>query len=132
MSGAPAPTAAEPDLADLPGLPREREAPVFRAPWEAQAFAIALSLHRAGVFTWSEWAEALGARLAAAAETDGARDGSDYYLRWLEALEDIAVAKGAADPGDLIATADAWSRAAAATPHGRPIELPDGRSRRDG
>lgn len=127
MTAAPAP-----DLGALPGLPRDGEAPVFRAPWEAQVFAMTLSLHRQGVFAWTEWAETLGARLAAAAEAGGAQDGSDYYLRWLEALEDMAIAKGAADPQDLIATADAWSSAAAATPHGQPIRLPGGRGRQDG
>ena len=104
----PAPAAggagADLDLAALPGLPLEGDAPVFRAPWEAQAFAMTLSLHRAGVFAWTEWAEALSARLAAAAEAGGAQDGTDYYLRWLEALEDIAVAKGAADADALAAT----------------------------
>ena len=33
--------------------------PVFREPWEAQAFAMALTLHQRGLFTWSEWAAAL-------------------------------------------------------------------------
>src|SRR2546426_4662669 len=32
-----------PDLAALPRLPRDAEGPVFRAPWEAQAFAMARS-----------------------------------------------------------------------------------------
>ena len=39
------------DLGALPALPRDDEGPVFNAPWEAQAFAITLSLHAAGIFT---------------------------------------------------------------------------------
>ena len=35
-------------------LPRDADGPVFRAPWEAQAFALTVRLHEAGVFTWSE------------------------------------------------------------------------------
>ncbi|MGH6819857.1 MAG: nitrile hydratase accessory protein, partial [Methylocella sp.] len=38
--------------------------PVFREPWEAQAFAMAVKLSEAGHFTWKEWAEALGAEIA--------------------------------------------------------------------
>ena len=45
----------------VPGVPRDEDGPVFREPWEARAFAMALALHEAGVFTWKEWAETLGA-----------------------------------------------------------------------
>ena len=38
----------------LPGLPRDAEGPVFREPWEAQAFAMALALHARRLFTWPE------------------------------------------------------------------------------
>ena len=40
----------------LPDLPRDADGPVFREPWEAQAFAMAVSLHERGLFTWPEWA----------------------------------------------------------------------------
>ena len=39
----------------VPGIPRDALGPVFRAPWEAQAFAMAMALHEQGLFTWSEW-----------------------------------------------------------------------------
>ena len=44
------------------GLPRDAGGPVFREPWEAQAFAMTVALYRRGLFTWPEWAETLGAR----------------------------------------------------------------------
>ena len=57
----------------VPGVPRDEDGPVFREPWEARAFAMALALHEAGVFTWKEWAETLGAQIkraqAAGADT---------------------------------------------------------------
>jgi hypothetical protein len=31
-----------------PGQPRDHEGPVFKEPWEAQAFALTLELHEAG------------------------------------------------------------------------------------
>ena len=39
--------------AAIPSIPRDDDGPVFRAPWEAHAFAMALSLHERGVFTLS-------------------------------------------------------------------------------
>ena len=37
-------------LETVPGIPCEGEAPVFAEPWQAQAFAMALSLQQRGVF----------------------------------------------------------------------------------
>ncbi len=104
----------------LPRLPRDDAGPVFAAPWQAQAFALAVKLNEAGVFTWSEWAETLGAELAAAGPSDSA---DNYYEHWLAALEKLAVTKGTMSRHDRLARRDAWDRAARATPHGEPIVL---------
>jgi nitrile hydratase accessory protein len=101
-------------------LPRDDAGPVFAAPWQAQAFALAVHLHHQGLFTWSQWAQALGAEIQA---TGGDDDGSRYYGHWVAALEKLVATHGAADAQALSARADAWRRAAAATPHGRPITL---------
>lgn len=101
-----------------PPLPLAAPERGFAAPWQAEAFALTVALHGAGVFAWSEWAAALGARLAG-----GAADGSDYYARWLEALEGLLAEKGVAAPEELAALAAAWRRAAQATHHGVPIRL---------
>ncbi len=99
------------------------EAPVFREPWEAQAFALALSLHERGVFSWSEWTAALGEEIRKA-QTDGDPDtGETYYRHWLAALEHLVAAKGLVDGETLGRTREAWQRACARTPHGVPIEL---------
>ena len=37
--------------------------PVFAEPWQASAFAMTVALNERGLFTWSEWAETLGAEL---------------------------------------------------------------------
>jgi len=114
----------EANLGALPALPRDEEGPVFKAPWEAQAFAMTLSLHTRGVFTWREWADALAAELAAAAARGEPDDGSHYYEYWLAALEKL-VARKKLIPGDeLERRVDEWDAAARATPHGKPIELP--------
>jgi nitrile hydratase accessory protein len=110
-------------LASIPSIPRDEDGPVFAAPWQAQAFAMALTLQQRGLFTWAEWAEMLGAARAHAA-TEGAPDTSEtYYQDWLATLEQMVTAKGLADAAALSRTRNAWTRAAERTPHGTPIEL---------
>jgi nitrile hydratase accessory protein len=112
-----------PKRALLPGQPQDADGPVFREAWEAQAFAMALALHERGVFTWKEWASALGEAIKAA-QADGDPDlGLTYYIHWLTALEQLVVAKGVTLPQALQDTARAWTQAARATPHGKPIVL---------
>ena len=48
---------------EVPSIPRDADGPVFREPWEAQAFAMTLALHERGLFTWPEWAAALAAEI---------------------------------------------------------------------
>ncbi len=74
----------------------------FSEPWEAQAFALAVSLSERGLFTWKDWTETV-------------RDAG--YERWLEELERLV-------PDDVLDRYQrAWAHAAARTPHGKPIEL---------
>ena len=117
------PTAARGAAAVLPGLPRDRDGPVFREPWEAQAFAMAVALHERGVFTWTEWAEVLGDEIKRAQQAGDPDTGETYYRHWLAALERIVAQKCIADPVALRRYRDAWEHAAGRTPHGTPIEL---------
>lgn len=110
-------------LATLPGMPTDRDGPVFAEPWEAHAFALAVSLHESGLFTWPEWAQALALQIAAAQATGDADLGDTYYRHWLAALEALVAAKGASSRAELDRYRDAWDRAADRTPHGQPIEL---------
>ena len=102
----------------LPGQPQLDGEPVFREPWEAHAFAMAVQLHERGLFTWPEWADTLSEEIAA-----GRGDGETYYHAWLSALERLVAEKQAAPIEAQEATREAWRRAAARTPHGQPIEL---------
>lgn len=104
-------------------IPRNDEGPVFREPWEAQAFALALSLNERGLFTWKEWAQTLGEEIKKAQAAGDPDTGETYYLHWLATLERIVAAKGLADAQILARTREAWQRACARTPHGTPIEL---------
>jgi len=97
--------------------------PVFREPWEAHAFAMTLALYQRGLFTWTEWADALAARIAAAQQAGDADLGDTYYRHWLAALEALVAAKGASNGDELERYRRAWDHAADRTPHGQPIEL---------
>ena len=109
----------------LPAIPGDAGGPVFAAPWEAQAFALAVDLHARGAFTWAEWAEALSIEIAAArARADADVEAGDrYYEHWLAALERLVTGKRLASPADLAARKAAWKAAADAAPHGEPIVL---------
>lgn len=106
----------------IPGLPNDGDTPVFREPWEARVFAMTVSAHDAGLFTWAEWTATLGAEIKSAG-SDPADTGEDYYRHWLAAFEKLLAEKGAASSGTLAELKDAWDRAAQATPHGKPIIL---------
>jgi nitrile hydratase accessory protein len=107
----------------VPGIPCDAEGPVFREPWEAQAFAMALALHARGLFTWPEWAATLGAEIKRAQAAGDPDTGETYYRHWLNALERLIAEKGIADGATLARYQTAWHRAAGRTPHGSPIEL---------
>ena len=113
-----------PDLEALPAIPRDHEGPVFRAPWEAQAFAMAVTLHERGHFGWKEWAARLADEIAAARDRGEADDGRRYYHYWLAALEKLVADKRIVPADELRSRRDAWEEAARNTPHGRPIVLP--------
>lgn len=107
----------------LPGQPQADGTPVFREPWEAHAFAMAVRLHERKVFTWPEWADALATEIARAQAAGDPDDGSSYYHHWLAALERIVDTRGVARLDEQETTREAWRRAADRTPHGSPIEL---------
>ena len=107
----------------VPGLPRDAQGPVFREPWEAQAFAMAVALKQRGLFTWSEWAAALGEEIKRAQHAGDPDTGETYYRHWLATLERLVTEKGVASDETLGRYREAWDRAADRTPHGTPIEL---------
>jgi nitrile hydratase accessory protein len=117
------PSAARRATEAVPGIPRDEGGPVFREPWEAQAFSMALALHQRGVFTWPEWAAALADEIKRAQAAGDPDTGETYYRHWLATLERLVAEKGIASTATLARYRDAWDRAADRTPHGTPIEL---------
>ena len=109
---------------DLPQLPWEADdGPVFKEPWEATAFAMAVRLSEAGKFTWSEWVDYLSAEITAAKKRGDPDLGDRYYEHWLNALEKLVIDKGLGSEAELAGLKDDWTEATVHTPHGKPIEL---------
>ena len=107
----------------MPSIPRDDDGPVFREPWEAQAFAMALTLHDRGLFTWTEWAATLADQIKRAQAAGDPDTGETYYKHWLATLERLVAEKGVATADTLHRYRNAWDHAADRTPHGQPIEL---------
>jgi nitrile hydratase accessory protein len=90
--------------------PRSNGELVFAEPWESRVFGVALSLHQAGIFEWSDFQREL---IAAIARDEASRDpepaGSggtmqpaySYYRCWLQALEALLTSLGLVDPAQL-------------------------------
>jgi nitrile hydratase accessory protein len=68
---------------------------VFRAPWEARAFAIALALCQDGKYQWEEFRRRLMSEVSAAPS-------DEYYRQFLRALEELLRDKGIVDQAELI------------------------------
>lgn len=113
-------------LAATHPIPHDAEGPIFAEPWQARAFAFTVALHENGAFAWPEWAQALGRAIKTAQAAGDADRGDTYWDHWLVALETLVAAKGLTSAQALADRAEAWDRAAHATPHGQPILL-DGR-----
>ncbi|MFV8834792.1 nitrile hydratase accessory protein [Aquisalimonas sp.] len=105
---------------------RSDEQPPFEAPWQAQAFAMTVHLNECGVFTWSEWADALATERKRSADAGIADAPDQYYLDWLRALEGLLTRRGEAAAEDLTAFREAWVAAYETTPHGHPVHLEKG------
>jgi nitrile hydratase accessory protein len=108
-------------------VPPPGDDPVFREPWEAQAFAMTVLLHQQGLFTWTEWAQALSAQIAQqqGSSVPVAAPAAEipYYQHWLAALETLVAAKGLSSNEELTRYQRAWEHAAHRTPHGMSIDL---------
>jgi nitrile hydratase accessory protein len=117
------PQAARKAADAVPGIPRDESGPVFRAPWEAHAFAMALALYEKGLFAWSEWSAMLGEEIKKAQAAGDPDTGETYYHHWLATLERMVAEKGVASAQSLTLHYRVWERATHRTPHGKPIEL---------
>lgn len=110
------------DLA-MPDVPGDEAGPTFDAPWQAQAFAIVVRLHKTGHFGWDDWVRVLSREIARSPVRAGESENDTYYRQWLDALEQIVVTRGLLAAGDTPQRAGEWRAAYINTPHGQAVEL---------
>lgn len=114
-------------LTPLPFQPHDLEGPVFKEPWEAQAFGLVIALYEKGAFTWTEWADVLSKEILEA-QSHGDQDlGDTYYQHWLKALERMVTEKNLSFTHEIDRRKEEWRQAYLNTPHGKPIELDAGK-----
>ena len=104
-------------------LEKNNEGPVFKEPWQAQAFAMAVTLSEAGLFSWQEWSSELGLSIQSRQKKGDPEDGETYYLHWLETLEKMLSRKNLIEHADLLMRISEWEEAYLKTPHGQPVQL---------
>ena len=104
-------------------LEKNHEGPVFKEPWQAQAFAMAVTLSEAGLFSWQEWSSELGASIHSRQKNGDPDDGETYYQHWLETLEKMLSRKNLIEHADLLMRISEWEEAYLKTPHGQPVQL---------
>ncbi len=117
------PAAAQRATDAVPSIPRDTEGPVFREPWEAQAFAMALALHERGLFTWPEWAATLADEIKRAQAPAIPTPARPITGTGSTRSNASSPRRASPDPATLARYRDAWDHAADRTPHGEPIEL---------
>lgn len=76
-------------------MPNLDEEPVFKAPWEARAFAIVNQLATLEHCTWPEWTQYLSSEIKATEQDN--LDTATYYEQWVMACEKLLVDKGLLD-----------------------------------
>jgi nitrile hydratase accessory protein len=73
--------------AELPANPDDER--TFATPWQARAFAVAVTMCQARYYTWDEFRQCLMAEIA---HDPGGH--IEYYQHWLNALQKLLADKG--------------------------------------
>ena len=105
------------------GSLKDLDGPAFDKPWQSQAFALVVSMHKAGLFQWKHWAETFTAEIDASPVQPGESVNDAYYRQWVSALEKMVASLGLLEGGVVASRAQEWRRAHLNTPHGHPILL---------
>ncbi|MFC1578938.1 nitrile hydratase accessory protein [Pseudomonadota bacterium] len=107
----------------LPQSLTDEGEPVFAEPWQAQAFAMTVSLFEAGLFSWSEWTETFSSHRAARESGDDDPGSFFYYHDWLSSLESLVSQRAGIEHSGLVNLKERWEEAYRSTPHGVKVTL---------
>jgi nitrile hydratase accessory protein len=110
------------------------DAPTFDTPWQARAFALAVTLtdeHAGDTLTWREFQSHLVREVNSGWGDDDSE--TVYYRQWLTALEQLLVEREILAPGELVARVKAFEEGnrdahefVEGNPHAHAERLPDG------
>jgi len=76
-------------------LPRKNGELDFEAPWESQAFGMAIALHEQGHYDWEEFRQRLISEIGEWERSDqDERAVWDYYRHWLASFEALIKDRG--------------------------------------
>jgi nitrile hydratase accessory protein len=96
---------AERLVADMGGsaaLPRRNGELVFEAPWESQAFGMAIAFSDQGHYDWEQFRQRLIAEIGDWERSDeDERAVWDYYRHWLASLESLLEDRGLVSEGEI-------------------------------
>ena len=85
-----------------PGAPpRDNGELVFSAPWESQAFGVALALNDAGCIDWEDFRQSLIREIGDWEAAHPSGEGWNYYECWLRSLEQVVSSTGLVGADDL-------------------------------
>ena len=104
---------------------QDNDAP-FAEPWQAQVMALAFAASQKGIFSPTQWSEALGSELRKNEAEGTPDDRTSYYQAALRALETLLLANGKLAQDTVTHRETEWRRAYLNTPHGMPVELDAG------
>jgi nitrile hydratase accessory protein len=119
--------------------PRTNGELVFAEPWESRAFGLAMTLNESGAFEWEDFRQRLIARIADRESSHEPGECFSYYRCWLDALEQVVVARELVASGAVHARAIELAARPAGWDHGHDHDhlvwsvtpaVPSGRSRR--
>ena len=82
------------DSAGPAAPPRDNGELIFAAPWESQAFGLALALQEAGRIDWEDFRQSLIAEVGSWEASHSPQDEWSYYRCWLRALERLVGERG--------------------------------------
>jgi nitrile hydratase accessory protein len=97
--------------------------PVFDEAWQAQALAMADSLVKSGLFSASNWSNALGQSLKESANRADVDSQQTYYQCVLKTLEKLIADHSEIDATLMDSKRQDWEQAYLRTPHGQPVTL---------
>jgi nitrile hydratase accessory protein len=83
------------DMGGTAALPRKNGELVFEAPWESQAFGMAIALYERGHFDWEEFRGRLISEIGGWERSEeDEREVWDYYRHWLASFEALVKERG--------------------------------------